>query len=108
MDATAQTLKLYRQLEATHRQMLEVAKTDDWEEVAALGQVAEATTIELGSIERAITLSAEDREIVTALTRQTLELIEELRKLAEPARADRSAELASGTVRSRLADRYGV
>lgn len=108
MDAAAQTLKLYRQLEATHRQMLEIARTDDWEEVAALGQIAEATTIELGNIERTIVLSAEDREIVTALTRQTLELIDELRKLAEPARADRSAELASGTVRNRLADRYGV
>jgi len=108
MDTTAQSLELYRELEMVHRAMLDSARGDDWEEVARIGQRAEAITTQLAGIERIHPLDVETRNALAPLMQRTLDLVSELRKLAEPARADRAAQLASNAQRNKLNDSYGV
>lgn len=108
MDTTAQSLELYRELETVHQAMLDSARGDDWEEVARIGQRAEAITTQLAGLERSHPLDVETRKALAPLMQRTLDLVSELRKLAEPARADRAAQLASNAQRNKLNDSYGV
>lgn len=108
MDNTARALDLYQELEMVHQTMLANARGDDWEEVAKIGQRAEAITLQLADLERSNPLDVKTRETLAPLMQRTLDLVLELRKLAEPARADRAAQLASNVQRNKLNDSYGA
>lgn len=108
MDAQPRILELYAQLEALHRQALDHAKQENWDEAAAVGTSAQTITSQLEALEANATLDAQGRKEKQVRVEQTLKLVAELRALAEPARVESAALLSENTLRGKLSNTYGV
>lgn len=108
MDTQTRILKLYAQLETIHRQALEHARQENWDEAAEIGVSAQTITSQLEALEANTVLSAQGLKEKQARVEQTLKLVAELRTLVEPARAESAALLSENALRGKLSNTYGV
>lgn len=108
MNQTSRVRDLFGELEVVHQQMLAAARANDWEAVAATGGRADSIQAELATHGADAVLPAEVRRELAPVIGRTLDLVRQLRELAEPARAEIAAQLTSDVQRNKLKDSYGV
>lgn len=108
MKADEQIRSLYQELEAAHVAMLEKAQAGEWEEVARIGQDGEAIRARIASLQGEQPLPPELGEALAPILARTLELVNRLRTIAEPARTEVAAQIASNVQQSKLNQHYGV
>lgn len=108
MTEAAKLPPLFDELEALHRTMLESARNDDWEDVARIGQRVDQIVSQLSQLQHGQPTDAATRAALAAQLKRTLDIVVELRALAEPARAACAAQLASDAQRNKLNNSYGA
>lgn len=100
-------LSLYQRLYDTFREAVAQAQVESWDEVAKNGSRSEALTLELAELERDCVLSASAQEQKSRLVREALALANDLRALAEPARAALAAQLGDNVRHHKVVKAYG-
>lgn len=108
MDTQPRILALYAQLEAAHRQALDCARQENWDEAAAIGGAAQSITTKLTALEAGATLDAAGLREKKARIERTLALVTELRGLVGPAHAESAALLSENALRGKISNTYGV
>jgi hypothetical protein len=108
MNTQSRILALYAQLEAIHRQALECARQEKWDEAATVSATAQSIIAKLTPLEAGSTLDDAGLQEKKARIEHTQALVSELRALVEPARAETAAQLSENTLRSKISNRYGV
>lgn len=105
---SGEILQRYEQLEASHRQMLEEARQENWEAAAALVCESIAIQAELEQIGSPSGLGEATQDAVRECIVRTQSLIGELHGMATPALKAHAALLADNAQRSKIASAYGA